>query len=327
MQVFVCGMHRSGTSVVARLLNLMGLYFGPEGSGLPANSENPLGFWERQDVIALNERLLASYGASWYDIVPFLARQRENDEGNPVASAVGAKLLDIDANRPWFIKDPRLCLTLPFWRRWAAGAIVVLCWRDPDAVAASLSRRVQLADIMFSYEDARALWDAYYTEVVAASLGMPRIVVRYEDVLAEPVVACMGLHDSLSALGVERLRQPLPAEVEAFVNRSLQRHRSPTISSETESSQIPFWLSDEETSAVLSSVSRARLVSLHERVQGRRVFRHFSEDEQRRIESLLGASTPQHGSWSLARLRNAVAEVTNTESSRDQFDHTVEHDS
>jgi hypothetical protein len=39
-------MHRSGTSMVARLLNMMGAYFGAEGISTGANRENPKGFWE-----------------------------------------------------------------------------------------------------------------------------------------------------------------------------------------------------------------------------------------------------------------------------------------
>ena len=55
MQLIVLGMHRSGTSVLARLLNLMGAYFGPEGSSTGANEENHKGFWERRDVRNLND--------------------------------------------------------------------------------------------------------------------------------------------------------------------------------------------------------------------------------------------------------------------------------
>ena len=67
MQIFVCGMHRSGTSVIARLLNMLGVYFGPEGSGLAANADNPKGFWERADIVALNDAILADAGARWFD--------------------------------------------------------------------------------------------------------------------------------------------------------------------------------------------------------------------------------------------------------------------
>ena len=36
MQIIVLGMHRSGTSLVTRLINMMGAYFGPEGSLAPS---------------------------------------------------------------------------------------------------------------------------------------------------------------------------------------------------------------------------------------------------------------------------------------------------
>ena len=57
MQLFVIGMHRSGTSLVARLLNLAGAYFGPEGSSIGANEENPKCFWERPDVVEINGKM------------------------------------------------------------------------------------------------------------------------------------------------------------------------------------------------------------------------------------------------------------------------------
>ena len=46
MQLIVLGMHRSGTSVLARMLNLMGAYFGAEGASTGASKENPKGFWD-----------------------------------------------------------------------------------------------------------------------------------------------------------------------------------------------------------------------------------------------------------------------------------------
>lgn len=50
MQLMVLGMHRSGTSVLTRVLNMMGAYFGPEGIIAATNDENPKGFWERRDA-------------------------------------------------------------------------------------------------------------------------------------------------------------------------------------------------------------------------------------------------------------------------------------
>jgi hypothetical protein len=70
MQILVLGMHRSGTSMVARLLNMMGAYFAPEGVEMPAHPENPKGFWKRQDVL-LCIPLLRSANCEWYRISSF----------------------------------------------------------------------------------------------------------------------------------------------------------------------------------------------------------------------------------------------------------------
>jgi len=71
MQILVLGMHRSGTSMVARLLNMMGVYFAPEGVEMPAHHSNPKGFWERKDVYELSKRLLASAGYDWQQLAGF----------------------------------------------------------------------------------------------------------------------------------------------------------------------------------------------------------------------------------------------------------------
>src|SRR5205823_3824244 len=65
------GMHRSGTSSVARLLNLAGAYFGPEGVATEANEENPRGFWERRDVREVCDALLLGSGFDWWKVAGF----------------------------------------------------------------------------------------------------------------------------------------------------------------------------------------------------------------------------------------------------------------
>jgi hypothetical protein len=66
MPVCILGMHRSGTSMITRLLNLCGLYLGREEAMLPPSPEdNPDGYWENQSITDLNEEILASLGGSW----------------------------------------------------------------------------------------------------------------------------------------------------------------------------------------------------------------------------------------------------------------------
>ena len=125
--------------------------------------------------------------------------------------------------RPWGFKDPRLVFTLPVWRRVFPAAPLILLRRDGDAVARSLQRR-ELSDgerparellgvapmpgpsglaalrprLLQPYlssarclelEGARALWEEYdgAARRAAEEHDGPTLVLRYEELLAEPV--------------------------------------------------------------------------------------------------------------------------------------------
>ena len=53
--VCVLGMHRSGTSVMSRMVELLGAYQGPESHRMPPRADNPKGFWEHLLLVAIND--------------------------------------------------------------------------------------------------------------------------------------------------------------------------------------------------------------------------------------------------------------------------------
>lgn len=222
MQLIVLGMHRSGTSVLARLLNMMGAYFGPEGIGTGANSENAKGFWERRDVRFLNDALLHAAGCDWNRVLRFdLSAVPERTAAD--LRAFAAKIvLEMDAHRPWFIKDPRLCLLLPFWRSVLEAPVCIHVVRHPDEVAASLGKRNGIP-----VEAGVALWEAYVRSAAEASRGLPDARVSHAELMADPVGAVRRLFDRLQELGVAGLRMPDEREIELFVDRGLHRERRP----------------------------------------------------------------------------------------------------
>ena len=61
--LWVLGMHRSGTSLCVRALAQHGLQLPP--NLLPAAANNPDGFQESADLVALNNAWLAASGATW----------------------------------------------------------------------------------------------------------------------------------------------------------------------------------------------------------------------------------------------------------------------
>jgi len=63
--VCIAGMHRSGTSMIAQLLNLSGIFFGDEAKLMPPHPDNPKGYWENLDLVEINESVLKSLGGGW----------------------------------------------------------------------------------------------------------------------------------------------------------------------------------------------------------------------------------------------------------------------
>src|SRR5687768_18097338 len=63
--VAVVGMHRSGTSMVAKLLQQAGLNLGDETNLMPPAEENPEGFYEHLEFVRLNDEVLNAAGAGW----------------------------------------------------------------------------------------------------------------------------------------------------------------------------------------------------------------------------------------------------------------------
>ena len=194
----VLGMHRSGTSAVSRILNLLGADLGPE-SDLLTEYDNPAGHWESKALVACNDRILAAFGRSW-DFPPWLAPGWEH-------SARASRLLPemteafeaVYRAGPWVWKDPRTCLTFPLWRRvLGSEAKVVLVFRDPGAVVASVKRRDGIPSLY-----ALGLWHHYVRRAVAGSAGSPVVCLQFEDLVASPVGAVKTLVEDLGALGLE----------------------------------------------------------------------------------------------------------------------------
>lgn len=180
----VLGMHRSGTSAVAGMLELLGADAGT--SLIAADKEvNPKGFWEHEDVVAIHEQLLVSLGMAWND-----ARELPNQWWlSPEVETYRAQLLDVlkrdfEDSPLWLIKDPRMCRLLPLWhevfREFQCKPLYVLMLRDPAEVAQSLKRR----DRMWP-EWSCLLWLMYVLEAEYMTRGSSRAYVHYNEVLTD----------------------------------------------------------------------------------------------------------------------------------------------
>ncbi|WP_242109620.1 hypothetical protein [Luteimonas aquatica] len=220
MQLIVLGMHRSGTSVLARLLNLMGAYFGPEGVSTGANQENPKGFWERRDVRALNDAVLHAVGCDWDRVLRFDAGALPQAVVADFDKRASKLILEMDAHRPWLLKEPRLCLLMPLWRKWLEAPVCISIYRNPVEVASSLHRRNGIP-----IEAGMMLWERYVRSALQGAAGLPEVVVSHRALMRQPGEAAEALFKQLEEKGVAGLRMPAAREVEAFVQDNLYRER------------------------------------------------------------------------------------------------------
>lgn len=216
--VFVLGMHRSGTSVVARLLNMLGFSLGPE-EGLLRGESNPTGFWENASLIRLNRELLRLLGGYWTappELEPGWELRPELDVLRPEAEELAELLFD---RGQWACKEPRACLTFPFWRRLIAEQplVLVLVYRSPLEVAASLAARDGLSPAV-----GLALWERYSRSALECARGYPAYITCYDDVLFDPVGWCEGVARFLGLHGGDPVL-PAESELTSFVRSDLRR--------------------------------------------------------------------------------------------------------
>jgi hypothetical protein len=225
MQIIIFGMHRSGTSPLARIINLMGAYTGPEGSLMKPHMANPKGYWERNDVFELHQEVLKSVGGNWHgdpgwERAELDFGQLSDEQRQRFETRAREIVHNLDAHRPWVLKDPRMCLLFPLWQDLLEVPICVHIYRSPVQVAQSLHTRDG-----FSIRFGIALWEKYHLAALANTRGLPHVLVSHRRLMEQPVDTVRELHESLVALGVQRLYRPSEKELRAFIDPTLYRER------------------------------------------------------------------------------------------------------
>ena len=133
MVYIVLGMHKSGTTLVARLLQEAGIQMVDYPGGGRYQDDK----YEREATKAINKALLADENQFSLDVTEpligpldpaLLARARQQ----------ARELSDLPGD--WGFKDPRTCLTLPFWDEALAGSRAVFVHRHPMEVMANYLR-------------------------------------------------------------------------------------------------------------------------------------------------------------------------------------------
>ena len=237
-------MHRSGTSLLARLVNLLGATI-PK-TQMPATSENPSGYWESRPITRFNNRLLKSAGSDWKDDMP-LSQDWFTDPARAEDRAEAFRILqeEFEGAQTFVLKCPRLCRLLPFWEQVFAEAGIaphaVIITRDPGEVANSLAARASVPEFapaaISSAAASALLWLRYTLEAEQYSRNIPRFFVDHADILNDWKQSLKPIFEGFIS-GLPLAESNYGPDIDALFRPEMRRSRTEADRDVTEDPQV-----------------------------------------------------------------------------------------
>jgi len=182
--IIVLGMHRSGTSAVARGLQVLGVDLGAHLMP-PMLENNEKGFFEDMDVYALDVEILNTLHRDWHSL-SLLPASTFNQESMAAFKLNAINLISTKVgNQPFGLKDPRIARLLPFWQSVMAHLNIELSYvivvRNPKSVTESLQKRDGI-----NVEKGYYLWLEHALPSILETTNANRVVVDFDLLMANP---------------------------------------------------------------------------------------------------------------------------------------------
>ena len=194
--ILVVGSGRSGTSAIAKALEIFGVSLG--NNLMPAKENvNDKGFWEDLDFYNFNKEFYDSMNFEWNSLRLVDFDNFSFEEKNEW-SARAKKILEnkLSSVKIFGVKDPQLTRLLPFWmdvfRKSSLEDGYVIACRNPKSVAHSLAKHSGM-----SIEKSYVIWFVYTLMSLVYTKGKPRLVVSYENMLQNPQKQLMRISNCL----------------------------------------------------------------------------------------------------------------------------------
>ena len=182
--IVVLGMHRSGTSVITRGLQVLGVNLG--NRFLPPKGDNQKGFWEDSDINAINIEMLNAVGSDWHHLAAIEAKNVEVLRNKGYFLRAVEMLHEKVGDAPTFaFKDPRVAKLMPFWQEVFShcqfDVSTVMAIRHPLSVVKSLAARNG-----FDAEKSYLLWLGHVITSLTCGVGNKRVLVDYDRLMQSP---------------------------------------------------------------------------------------------------------------------------------------------
>ena len=311
--LIVTGMHRSGTSAIARLINDLGFHIGSDL--LPASKNNLHGHFEEAAFTHFHDRLIERFfpeKAPFCEWLPLADAPTPYSQQEREAAAALWEAHRASGATAW--KDPRTSLFLDLWLEIVPEAKIVVCLRHPYQVHLSLLRRGEPA-LHVDYSAGIVGWFIYNLRILRALAAVPsdRVTVididtafRTPDRLALDLAGFLGvsLPSGLASIRPEEFHfeENLRTAFDAFASlfpeieslyRSLQRFGGSASFPELEASRsvLSRLIEFEEANGLRKTAEKMLIRSLAEdRNRSFNLFRKSVEagrEKDRMIEDLI----------------------------------------
>lgn len=199
--ILITGMHRSGTSIVAKIMQTLGVDIGWH---LDSNNES-------KERVKMSENIICGIGGTWDSpgrleylqsnncMDDFLMKQIEYFSSKAWRMFCHP-LFTLGIKQYWGWKDPRLCITLKYWKKYLKNPMLIYIERDKVDVKKSLiSRSQKLEYVRALYPNRRRsyyhfirennieeLIEVYKNSFIKNSKELKSINLKYEELVDNP---------------------------------------------------------------------------------------------------------------------------------------------
>lgn len=197
-RIIVCGIYRSGTSLLTRLVREWGAYAGKQDDLF----EDEYGYLEHlalqkinDDLLNNNSRVPTPAGV----LVEKLKDAKIVGRAKQVLADMDSEAREAEAGA-WVWKDPRIPLVIPFWSHFWDDAIYIIPIRHPVETILSASKMEGLSPDETPLSAGLAYWQFCMLNILAATQSAPRkIFIAYDQLLQHPQRECGRLSEFLNS--------------------------------------------------------------------------------------------------------------------------------
>jgi hypothetical protein len=244
----VVGAGRSGTSAITRALQVLGVELGDNLK--PGRGKNPTGFFEDQELLALNKRLRRVLGVRADNVAPIDDERWQRPQVQALREQAAATIRRRFGNEPlWGYKYGRTLRLLPFWEavfdELGLDVRYVVATRNPLSVARS---RAKLDARRGRQVHSDLEWLISVVPYFRRLRLRPFLVVDYDRVMAEPVVQLERMADFLDVRREQAVNDAIQDYARAFLRPGMQHSR--------------FSAEDLQTDARVNSITRDAYLAL-----------------------------------------------------------------